>query len=135
MAKANATRKKHRSQLQTERAEARIRNSPIVPANKPVAHFPQPANVAGQEFLESYAWRRLRMIALKRFGTKCMCCGACPESGSAVNVDHIKPRKLFPHLALDLGNLQVLCHECNHGKGNWDMTDWRPKKFRIKIPD
>lgn len=28
-------------------------------------------------------------------------------------------------LALSLENLQVLCAECNHGKGNWDMTDWR----------
>ena len=42
-----------------------------------------------------------------------------------MNVDHIKPRRLFPDLALSLDNLQVLCHECNHGKGNWDMTDWR----------
>lgn len=42
-----------------------------------------------------------------------------------MNVDHIKPRKLFPELALDPDNLQVLCHECNHGKGNWDMTDFR----------
>ena len=33
--------------------------------------------------------------------------------------------KLFPQLALDVDNLQILCHECNHGKGNWDMTDWR----------
>jgi 5-methylcytosine-specific restriction endonuclease McrA len=42
-----------------------------------------------------------------------------------INVDHIKPRKLFPHLALSLDNLQTLCSPCNHGKGNWDMTDWR----------
>ena len=42
-----------------------------------------------------------------------------------IHVDHIKPRKLFPHLALDVNNLQILCHECNHGKGNWDQTDWR----------
>lgn len=43
-----------------------------------------------------------------------------------MNVDHIKPRRLFPWLALELKNLQVLCHDCNHGKGNWDQTDWRP---------
>ena len=45
-----------------------------------------------------------------------------------MNVDHIKPRKLFPNLALDSSNLQVLCEVCNHGKGNWDMTDWRKER-------
>ena len=76
-------------------------------------------------FLTTYEWRKIRMEALKKYGPVCQCCGATPSTGAVMNVDHIKPRKLFPHLALDLSNLQVLCHECNHGKGNWDMTDWR----------
>jgi 5-methylcytosine-specific restriction endonuclease McrA len=80
------------------------------------------------DFLLSYEWRRARMTALKRYGAKCQCCGATPETGARINVDHIKPRKIFPHLALDQDNLQVLCHECNHGKGNWDMTDWRSRE-------
>jgi 5-methylcytosine-specific restriction endonuclease McrA len=79
-------------------------------------------------FLLSYEWRQLRMKALKRDGAKCACCGATPQTGAVMNVDHIKPRKLHPELALDLNNLQVLCHECNHGKGNWDQTDWRIKE-------
>ena len=78
------------------------------------------------EFLSSYSWRQLRMQALRKYGPKCMCCGATPDNGAVMNVDHIKPRRLFPNLALDLDNLQILCHECNHGKGNWDQTDWRP---------
>ena len=82
-------------------------------------------NVASDAFLETYEWRRVRMMALKKHGPVCMCCGASPATGAVMNVDHIKPRKLFPQLALDVDNLQILCHECNHGKGNWDMTDWR----------
>lgn len=82
-------------------------------------------NVATDSFLSTYEWRKLRMQALKLHGRKCMCCGASPETGAVMNVDHIKPRKLFPSLAMDINNLQVLCHECNHGKGNWDQTDWR----------
>lgn len=81
--------------------------------------------VATNDFLQSYEWRKLRMQALKLHGAKCQCCGATPAMGAVMNVDHIKPRKLFPNLALELSNLQVLCGECNHGKGNWDMTDWR----------
>ena len=92
-----------------------------------------PANVAepshkfamSDEFLSTYEWRRVRMMALKKYGARCQCCGASPADGAVMNVDHIKPRRLFPQLALDVNNLQVLCHECNHGKGNWDMTDWR----------
>lgn len=83
--------------------------------------------VISDAFLSSYEWRVLRMRALRKYGPKCMCCGATPDHGAVMNVDHIKPRRLFPHLALDLDNLQILCHECNHGKGNWDQTDWRPQ--------
>jgi 5-methylcytosine-specific restriction endonuclease McrA len=82
-------------------------------------------DVTTNDFLSTYQWRRTRMVALKKYGARCQCCGAGPATGAVIHVDHIKPRKLFPHLALDVNNLQVLCHECNHGKGNWDMTDWR----------
>jgi 5-methylcytosine-specific restriction endonuclease McrA len=84
-------------------------------------------NPASDAFLASYEWRRVRMTALKRHGARCQCCGAIPTNGITINVDHIKPRKLYPHLALDPNNLQILCNVCNHGKGNWDMTDWRTR--------
>lgn len=80
---------------------------------------------ATDQFLSCYEWRKLRMEAFKKYSPKCMCCGATPATGAVMNVDHIKPRKLFPELALDIDNLQILCHECNHGKGNWDQSDWR----------
>jgi 5-methylcytosine-specific restriction endonuclease McrA len=83
------------------------------------------ARPASIDFLESYQWRKLRMEVLKKYGAICQCCGASRKTGAVINVDHIKPRKLFPHLALNINNLQVLCAACNHGKGNWDMTDWR----------
>ena len=76
-------------------------------------------------FLSSYEWRRIRMEVLKKYGARCQCCGATAKDGVVIHVDHIKPRRLFPQLALDINNLQVLCEVCNHGKGNWDMTDWR----------
>lgn len=84
-------------------------------------------HTASDAFLMTYEWRKVRMEALKKYGARCQCCGATPAHGAVMNVDHIKPRKLYPYLALDLNNLQVLCHDCNHGKGNWDMTDWRER--------
>ena len=78
------------------------------------------------DFLSSFQWRKLRMEAIKKYGAKCQCCGASPRDGAVINVDHIKPRRRYPELSLDINNLQVLCETCNHGKGSWDETDWRP---------
>lgn len=94
----------------------------------------QPAPTASKkdEFYKSWEWRTLRMRVLKEHGRSCQCCGAAPgmlaASGEPVRicVDHIKPLSKFWHLRLDHRNLQVLCDECNQGKGNWDETDFRP---------
>lgn len=109
-----------------KRAAAALRRQ----EHKPRKIKQQPVKVAGIDvtstaFLSTYAWRKLRMEALIKYGRKCACCGATPATGAVMNVDHIKPRKLFPRLAMDITNLQVLCHECNHGKGNWNQSDWR----------
>jgi len=93
-----------------------------------------PGDVNASEFLLSYEWRTVRMKVLKRDGVKCACCGASPQTGAVMNVDHIKPRRSHPHLALSLNNLQVLCADCNHGKGNWDDTDWRKKSNNAITP-
>lgn len=82
-------------------------------------------DVASMEFLNTRAWRTLRYRAIVKHGNKCQACGSGPEQGRVINVDHIKPRKLYPELALALTNLQILCDLCNAGKGNWDQTDWR----------
>lgn len=78
-----------------------------------------------EEFLKSWEWRTLRMKVLKKYGARCQCCGATAADGVRICVDHIKPRKTHPHLALVEDNLQVLCDPCNQGKGAWDDTDWR----------
>ena len=85
-------------------------------------HLPHPAS---SEFLRTYEWRRLRYQALKKYGGRCMACGRTAKHGVVIHVDHIKPRKTHPHLALSFDNLQILCEDDNHGKANWDSTDWR----------
>ena len=74
-------------------------------------------------------WRLVRYEALKRANGKCECCGATAKtSGEPLHVDHIKPKLLYHHLEFVLDNTQVLCADCNIGKGNWDETDWREKR-------
>lgn len=78
-----------------------------------------------EKFFESDAWKKLRYKALQICGAKCQCCGATQRDGVLLHVDHIKPRYHHPELELDLMNLQVLCADCNIGKGAGDDTDWR----------
>jgi len=90
-----------------------------------------PTKSAKAAFYASWEWRTLRMEVLKQFGARCMCCGATPEhkdmAGNAVKivVDHIKPLHHHWGLRLQKKNLQILCDECNQGKGAWDETDHR----------
>lgn len=96
----------------------------MFPTPKPQARVGQ-LGAAFDHFLASTEWRIVRMRVLERDGGKCACCGATARLGVVLNVDHIKPRKFYPELALTESNLQVLCDACNHGKGNKFDTDWR----------
>jgi 5-methylcytosine-specific restriction endonuclease McrA len=84
------------------------------------------ANLGEQpDFYESDQWRRVRYDVLKKNNGSCELCGRRASLGNPLHVDHIKPRSLYPVLALARSNLQVLCADCNKGKSNIDQTDWR----------
>ena len=80
-------------------------------------------------FLKSREWKEIRYRALKAANGRCQCCGASPDDGAVLHVDHIKSRIKHPELALNLENLQVLCASCNMGKGWEDETDWREPRL------
>src|SRR3990167_9081983 len=101
------TKSEARRILSNNFAWVRGENKPV--KNRIKQNRPRSAFVATDAFLASYEWRKLRMHVLKRDGARCRCCGASPADWARMHVDHIKPRKLFPLLALDLSNLQVLC--------------------------
>lgn len=88
----------------------------------------EPDPVPADEFYRTYRWRSLRIDALEdnreRYGVlTCECCLA--TTTRQWHVDHIQPRSVQPELALDISNLQVLCEDCNVGKGDRYATDWR----------
>jgi hypothetical protein len=74
------------------------------------------------DFYNSREWKELRFKALLIHGRKCLCCNAVDKP---LHVDHIKPVSKYPELKLELGNLQVLCEDCNLGKSNKHETDFR----------
>lgn len=82
----------------------------------------------GKDFLKSKEWKKLRYEALRIHGASCFCCGRNYRNhGVVIHVDHIKPRSRYPSLAMDINNLQILCEECNLGKGYEFQDDWRPQ--------
>lgn len=124
--------------------ELRARGLSVPPKPRKALHRPdistetlevEGVDVRVREFLDTRAWRTLRYRVLKEQGARCQCCGATPKSGAQMNIDHIKPRKTHPNLALDPDNLQVLCSDCNAGKGNWDSTDWTAEPERLTIAE
>ena len=78
-----------------------------------------------KEFLLSDEWFKFRYRIIELHGNKCQCCGATPATGAIIQVDHIKPRSIYPELALVESNAQILCRVCNLGKSNLYKTDWR----------
>lgn len=99
------------------------------PAGSGKSH--SPTKDTKETFYKSWEWRTLRMEVLKDRGARCECCGATPShndmNGKPVKicVDHIKPLSKHWGMRLNKTNLQILCDECNQGKGAWDETDWR----------
>lgn len=125
---------KKNSKLQDKRAKKRAKNKAkrrerdkkklaaqgVKPLGKPSKDY-----VRDDGFYSSRSWREIRYLALKNCGAACQCCGARAGDGIQLHVDHILPRYRYPHLSLELSNLQVLCGDCNMGKGAWDETDFR----------
>ena len=74
----------------------------------------------------------LRYSILERDGFKCVICGRSPLQGDDIKleVDHIKP--IFKGGLTEPDNLQVLCVECNRGKGvKTFWTDPNPQKKEV----
>ena len=72
-------------------------------------------------FYKTARWYRLRKEALHLARYRCAHCKRdVRNGGKSVNVHHIIPIEVAPHLAFDLRNLRVLCTKCHntaHGRG------------------
>lgn len=80
----------------------------------------------GSEFYITREWRTLRWEVLSTSDGSCVMCGATRKSsGQSMHVDHIHPRSTHPHLELSKSNLQILCADCNIGKGK---SIWQPEQ-------
>jgi len=81
--------------------------------------------VFGQSYLDYVKKRgrvsysaQLRNKILLRDNHKCVECG---YSGEGLQLDHIKPRSIYPELAKDENNIRTLCKECHLKKSSSDI--------------
>lgn len=63
---------------------------------------------------------RLRAMVLMKDGARCKLCGATPQDGVKLNVDHIIPWANGGETVFE--NLQILCEKCNIGKSNIEIA-------------
>ena len=86
-----------------------------------VTSYPEPPRyMAGMksDFYQTREWKELRWKVIEKSKGVCVVCGRSKKShGVIMHVDHIKPRSKFPDLELNIDNLQLLCEDCNIGKG------------------
>lgn len=57
----------------------------------------------------NWSWQKCKREFYKMVPKECACCG----SKKKIQAHHIKPRHLFPLLALVLSNLIALCKDCH----------------------
>ena len=77
-------------------------------------------------------WGYIRAEILKRDGFRCLRCGITGKAlerlglkesfgrgylAYVLQVDHIKPVRLYPELEFDRANLRTLCHNCHNEIG------------------
>ncbi|MFW6015334.1 MAG: HNH endonuclease [bacterium] len=80
-------------------------------------------------FYSSKNWRKLRDYQLS-IHPICEECNHLP----AVEVDHIVPLWIYPNGALELGNIQSLCHKCHKKKTIQDNQSWHRINSKNKKP-
>jgi len=69
--------------------------------------------VKPQSFYNTPAWAQARREALKRANYCCRMCGCSVKGIGRSRVDHIRPVREYPGLALMAANLRVLCPGCD----------------------
>lgn len=83
--------------------------------------WPKAPRFTPDSFCDSPEWRALRAQVLEYYGKECM---KCEATDCVIQVDHIRPKSLYPELRLEFKNMQVLCRECNRAKAQ-SIRDYR----------
>lgn len=82
------------------------------------------------------SWNSIKTMVRVRDNDVCQCEGTCAwhlgekcgfSESYIMHVDHIKPKRLYPELKLDMSNLLTVCPNCHQFKTNFER---RSKIFK-----
>lgn len=117
-------RKAEVAERHAKRAAKRAERKALLPTSLPGIPSASTLERDIKAFYASWEWKRLSYDVKLERGRKCECCGArAPDV--RIQTDHVKPVRYYWHLRFERANLQVLCEDCNMGKGSRDETDFR----------
>ncbi|EZP64242.1 HNH endonuclease [Pseudomonas sp. RIT357] len=67
-----------------------------------------------------YRHPEVKVPLVKSSNGKCAFCECIPSEGGNVEVEHYRPKSLYPELTFEWGNLLPACHRCNGDKFDHD---------------
>lgn len=117
----NSLRKKHKPLS----IETRNRMKGRVPWNK--KYFGENIRNPWKILFSTPEYKRFRVEMFKRDRFMCVNC----KSTKTIQLDHIKPKSLFPNLVMAEWNVRTLCLECHKKTETWGMSGKKKNFFRL----
>lgn len=79
-------------------------------------------------FYSSPEWQRVRHQVLIRDNFHCVWCNEDVSGKGKARIDHIKMKKQYPELALDINNLRTLCASCDNKRHSREHNPYGVKR-------
>jgi uncharacterized protein (TIGR02646 family) len=76
-----------------------------------------------KELLKHYRHKDIKMSLFSSSFSKCAFCECHPKEGGNIEIEHFKPKALFPELTFVWTNLLPACRRCNGKKGSHNTED------------
>lgn len=73
-----------------------------------------------ETLLSHYRHKDIKNALSQSSHSKCAFCESKPDESGNIEVEHLAPKSLYPHLTFDWDNLLPACRKCNDAKRAYD---------------
>jgi uncharacterized protein (TIGR02646 family) len=75
-----------------------------------------------EKLLAHYRHKDIQSALTESSSGKCAFCECIPSEGGNIEIEHFKPKSIYPDLTFDWTNLLPSCRKCNGSKSNHDTA-------------